>query len=124
MARPRQAAAFDQRTATFPALDLLGRMLADLPVSTRVALVMLPRHVSSIPAAGSNYHALEAACRQRLAALATGRQSTAFIDLLVDDAKARDIENWCDAPHYRGGIARDVERRIGTALAGFGGASR
>ena len=85
-------------------------------MSTRVALVMLPRHVSSIPRPGSNYHALEEACRQRLTELAA-RPRSAFLDLLVDDAMARDIENWWDTIHYRGSIARLVESKVGAALA-------
>ncbi len=115
--RPRATAAFDAGTATFPALSLLEKLLGDLAGTTRVALVMLPRYASSIPAPGSNYHQLEAACRQRLSELVAGRSRTALLDMLADDAPARDIENWWDPTHYRGTIAREVERRIGTALA-------
>ena len=65
---------------------------------------------------GSNEHAMEAACRARLADITAARPRTAIVDQLRDDARARNIELWWDYTHYRGVVAREIEADIAAAL--------
>lgn len=116
---PREVAHYHSASATFPALARLERFLAEIGLAPAAVLVILPRHRASIPMPGSNEFDLESACRARLAQLAANRPRTVVIDHLRNDARAAAIENWWDYTHYRGGVAREIEIDIATALRGL-----
>ncbi len=117
---PREIHHYDPAKTTWPGLQALEQFLAELEPSTAVVLTVLPRYHTSIPAPGTNHAALEAACRTRLLEIPARRPRTGVVDLLRDDADARNIEHWWDYIHYRGSLARKIETAIADAFRKLG----
>ncbi len=124
---PGAAAAIDEPVAAmpadtyFPAIDEFDVLLADLPVQTRVVIVMPPVYRSMLPRPGTQIAADLPACKAALARRLADRGGSGFLDFLVDGPISRDPENFMDWVHYRMNIARMIEGRIAAVLdAGTG----
>jgi hypothetical protein len=102
----------------FPALDQLDTVLAALPASTRLVIVMPPVYQAMLPRPGTQVAADLPACKAALAGKLNGRERSGFLDFFVDGSISRDPENFMDLQHYRMNIARLIEARIANVLAG------
>lgn len=102
----------------FTAPSLLRELLARLPAADRVVLVIVPRHGSALPPEGSAAAETIGACKQAYRDIAGSRPGTRLLDFLVDDAMARQDDNFWDQIHYRGPVARAIEDRLAVALGG------
>ncbi len=100
----------------FTAPPLLRQFLARLDPGARVVIVFPPRYTRAIPPPGSVAAADLDVCKETYRALAGGRPDTRLLDFLVDGPMARRDENFWDAIHYRGPVARAIEDRLADAL--------
>lgn len=103
-------------TDDFTAPALLGQFFARLDPAARVVLVFPPRYTRAIPPPGSVAAAELDACKETYRRLAGARANTQMLDFLVDSPMARSDENFWDAIHYRGPVARVIEDRVVDAL--------
>ena len=104
-------------SSRFPAIEALGRELDRLPAGLPVILVRPPVHRIALAAPGSALARSEEACRAALVRMAEGRRSVAILDWRVDRPEIQVAENFIDPTHYRGPIARIVERDVAAAIA-------
>jgi len=101
--------------APFPAIDELASHLTALDSRSSVLLVSLPIFVNALPPDGSAAALRVAACKERISSVAEQRPKTAYLDLQLDNAMARDVDGYSDWVHVRGSVARLVEAEIGRA---------
>ena len=106
-------------TGRFPAIAALGRELGRLPADLPVVLVRPPVHAVALAEPGSALGRSEEACREALVRMAGERPSVAVVDRRVDAPEIRVAENFIDPTHYRGQIARALERDVAAAIAGL-----
>jgi hypothetical protein len=93
---------------SFPALAWLETELAAFPATTQRLIVLPPLHWASLPAAGSQDVARDAACKRALVDLA-GRVNSALLDYRLLSPLTRDDSRFWDPLHYRTGVARRIE---------------
>lgn len=108
----------DADDRSFPALEALDKVLADMPADTPVIVVMPPQFYTLLPAPGSPKAAEFNACKAELAARVRARARGGFLDYLTDTPIARNPENFMDAEHYRANVAQAIEKDIAAVLAG------
>jgi hypothetical protein len=101
---------------SFPGIARLQEVIADLPASVPVVLVMPPVFRTLLPPEGSEPAIRIARCKAALARLVADRPGSGFIDFRVDGPTVRDPKNFMDALHYRANIARQIESSIAAAL--------
>jgi len=101
----------------FAAVPRLRRFLALLPATTRVVLIVPPRHRLALPPPGSALSTEQEACNAAYAALAVERPGTRLINFLGRSDMMGDDDYW-DLIHYRNQVARAMEPEIAAALAG------
>jgi hypothetical protein len=111
------AAGSSETAATgFSTVHLLRRFIATLAPAARVVLIFPPRYIGAIPSAGSSAAAVLAACKHAYRLLAEARPNTWVLDFLVDGPFTRREEDYWDAIHYRGPVARAIEDRVADVL--------
>jgi hypothetical protein len=103
---------------SFPALEALDKVLADVPADTPVVVVMPPQFYTLLPPSGSPEAAELAICKAELASRVRARRRGGFLDYLTDTPTARNPENFMDAEHYRANVAWAIEKDIAAVLAG------
>jgi hypothetical protein len=91
-----------------PALAWLDGLLARTPATTSTFLLLPPLHAGSLPHPDSPAFAREAACKARLAALAS-KHGVSLVDFRLSSDVTLADENYWDPLHYRVGIARRME---------------
>ncbi len=90
----------DAASWRFPALDLLGHGLADVPADTPVVLYFVPyNHVLQQP--GTDMTEVWAACKARTEAVVRGRRDVVVADFMIPSPITDNDENYWDALHYR-----------------------
>jgi len=107
----------DPAAYSFPAIDRLAAELAAAPADTPVVILFPPEYYSRLPrdaAAASQI----AACKARLARIASGAPRRGFLDYFLDSALTRDSGNFDDLDHYRARVARRLEADIAGILNG------
>lgn len=109
--------AVDPAAYRFPAIDRLTVELATAPVAMPVVILFPPEHYSQLPRDAATAAQL-AACKARLARLASGAARRGFLDYFVDSPLARDGGNFDDLEHYRAPVARQLEADIARILTG------
>jgi hypothetical protein len=102
----------------FPALGEFDAMLAELPPSVGVVILMPPVYQLILPRPGTQIAADLPVCKAALERRVAGRARSGFLDYLVDSAISRDPDNFMDPEHYRMHIARLIEARIAGVLDG------
>jgi hypothetical protein len=117
---PTQDEMSSRAESDFPGLIRLDAVLAEVPATTPVVIVMPPQFYTRLPPAGTPAAQFRDACKDRIAARAW---RGAFIDFLIDSEIARKPENFMDDEHYRSNIAQIIEAGIADALGGRGEAS-
>lgn len=100
-----------QANTSFPALEALDGLLAELPPQTRFMIMMPPAYQAFLPRPGTQEAADLAACKAGVARR-LGRQGIALLDYMVDGPIARDPQNFMDMVHYRAPVARILEDGI------------
>jgi hypothetical protein len=103
-------------TGRFPALEKLALVLSRLPGDLDVVLVRPPAYITAQPEPGTPLAQSDAACLAALQRVAAGRPRTTAIDWQVDRPENRSAGNYLDHTHYRGTLAKAVERDIAQAL--------
>lgn len=103
-------------TEALTAAPLLRQFLARLDPATRVVLLIPPRHISALPRPGTWAGAALDDCKRNYRAIANSRAGTWLVDFLLDTPTVRRDENFRDAYHYRGPIARAMEDRLAELL--------
>jgi hypothetical protein len=103
-------------TDDFTAPPLLRQFFARLDPAARVVIVFPPRYTTAIPPPGSTAAADLDVCKETYRLLAGARANTQLLDFLFDSPMARRDENFWDAIHYRGPVARVIEDRVVDAL--------
>jgi hypothetical protein len=101
---------------SFPAVELLDRVIKALGVDVPVVLLAPPAFHTTIPRPGTLAAAEEAACKAALQKVVAGRPRSNFIDYHVDNALTRDRANFMDFGHYRAVIARRMEQGIAESI--------
>jgi hypothetical protein len=104
----------ERRQLALPAVPWLDAMLARLPSSTMKILAYMPVHVAAQPAPGSREAAIEAECKERIAAVAR-RRGARVVDWRIASALTREDTNYWDALHFRLPIAERVARETSQA---------
>ncbi|WP_406858061.1 hypothetical protein ABEG18_10780 [Alsobacter sp. KACC 23698] len=110
----RPMARFD---GPFPAVEALSDRIQALPSTTRVVIVAPPVYAPLLAPPGSREDAAEAACKARIAAIATQRPHTRFLDFHRDTPVSRSKESFWDGSHMTGAVAQEIEAAIVKALA-------
>jgi hypothetical protein len=109
----------ERSSRDFPGLIRLDAVLAEIPATTPVVIVMPPQFYTRLPPAGTPAAQFRDTCKERIAARAQrGAGRRAFIDFLVDSEIARTPENFMDDEHYRSNVAQIIEADIAAALGG------
>jgi len=109
--------AVDPAAYRFPAIDQLAAELAAAPADTPVVILFPPEYYSRLPREAETAAQI-AACKARLARIASGAPRRGFLDYFVDSPIARDGGNFDDLEHYRAGVARRLEADIAHILNG------
>jgi hypothetical protein len=107
----------DPAAYPFPAIDRLAAELVAAPADTPVVILFPPEYYSRLPR-DAGTAAVLAACKARLARLASGAPRRGFLDYFVDSSLARDGGNFDDLEHYRASVARRLEADIARILSG------
>jgi len=81
-----------------PAIEKLAALMAAVPPSIPVVIVMPPAFFTSIPRPGTLSAARLASCKAALSAVVAGRAGGNFLDFLVDGPIARDPESFNTRP--------------------------
>jgi hypothetical protein len=102
--------------ARFPWIDRLHALVAGLPQSVRVVVVVPPVYVAYLSPPGSKEAATIDACKSALANVVADRRLGAFLDFRLDMPEVHDISDFVDFVHYREKLQRVVEDRIIAAL--------
>ena len=100
----------------YPGLEMLTRMLAELPPPTRALVMFVPYYISLQGDPGSEYAAEITACKQQAAILAGTRPNTWFADFMRPSPITEDPTNYWDPRHYRTGIADRLVHDIAAIL--------
>ena len=102
----------------FPAIDALAVQLSQVSAMP-IVILFPPRYYSDLPLdAGAK--AVLAECKARFARLAAGSPHGGFLDYMVESPMTHDPNNFIDSEHYRGPVARAIERAIAGILNGQG----
>jgi hypothetical protein len=109
--------AVDPGAYPFPAIDRLAVELAAAPADTPIVILFPPEYYSELPREAAAASPI-AACKARLARLASGAPRRGFLDYFVDSPMARDGGNFDDLEHYRARVARQLEADIARILNG------
>jgi hypothetical protein len=96
----------------FPALPWLDESLASLPAWTRKILIFPPIHAHALPKTGSPRAALEAECKNRVAAIARKRGAVLADWRIPSSIAAEDTHFW-DLVHYRLSISHGLIDDLG-----------
>jgi hypothetical protein len=115
LVRPSAASAPDD---LFPALELLAAHIAPLPDDVRLAFVFAPPFVNTLPVAGSAADERLLACKARARQIARLRPSSAYLDLMTENAITREPANYFDELHYTPAAADAVASAIVDLLKG------
>jgi hypothetical protein len=99
----------------FPALDLLAPVLARIPSSSLKILLFLPMHAAIQGKPGTLQTSIVAACKARVASLATAHGAK-VIDWLIESPITTDDSNYWDPMHFRIAVARQIERGLIDAM--------
>ncbi len=102
----------------FPALELLAAHVARLPDDVRLAFVFAPPYVNTLPVTGSAADARLQACKARARRIANLRPSSAYLDLMTENAITREPANYFDELHYAPAAADAVASAIVDLLKG------
>jgi hypothetical protein len=100
----------------FPWIDRLHALIAGLPQSVRVVVVVPPVYFAYLSPVGSKEAATIDACKAALANVLADRRLGTFLDFRVDMPEVHDISDFVDFVHYREKLQRVVEDRIIAAL--------
>jgi hypothetical protein len=100
----------------FPALEAFDAVLAGLPPSIGLVILMPPVYQLKLPQPGTQIAADLPACKAALERRIASRPRSGFLDYLVDGPISRDPDNFMDLEHYRMNIARAIEARIAGVL--------
>jgi hypothetical protein len=100
----------------FPWIDRLHAMIADLPQSVRVAVVVPPVYYAYLSPPGSKGAVAIDACKAALKDAVVDRSLGVFLDFRVDMPEVHDIGDFVDFVHYREKLERVIEDRIIAAL--------
>ncbi len=105
------------RRGRYPAVPRLQEFVTTLPAESGLVLLVPPVYESRIPAPGSEEDLSRRDCMDALQAVLRGRPRSSFINRRVRSDITEKIENFWDAIHYRGTVARLLESDIVAALA-------
>ena len=119
----------ERQALRFPALVWLDGLVARLPASTRLLLVMPPVHVAVQAQPGSQDAAIDTECKSRIAAIGArhearhevrneARNEARTIDFRLPSPITREDANYWDPLHYRLAIAARVAASLKAASAG------
>ena len=100
----------------FPALEAFDKLIATLPPSLPLVVVMPPQSSPMLPESGTAAANELAVCKSEIARRIQARSHGAFLDYLVDGPLAREPQNFMDRDHYRLNIAHRLEAAIAQAL--------
>jgi hypothetical protein len=121
---PGVAAAADEQVSAvpannyFPAQEELDSVLAELPTSARIVILMPPVYRQLLLRLDAQIVADLPACKAALMRRLLGRSRSGFLDYMVDGPIGRDPDNFMDEQHYRTNIARLIEARTAGVLTG------
>jgi hypothetical protein len=101
---------------SFPAIDMLDPVLANLAANTPIVIVMPPQFFTALPRAGTQAGLELQSCKQAFSQRVDGRPRSGFLDFLRDTPVSREPHNFMDAEHYRSNVARDIEAQIEQVL--------
>jgi hypothetical protein len=101
---PVQLSAAAIRALSFPALPLLGDLLAALPKAEKL-IFLVPYHIAEQPRPGSREAIVWNACKVRLAALVAAAPHARLVDFMIPSPVTRQDDNYWDPLHYRVRIA-------------------
>jgi hypothetical protein len=100
----------------FPALERLDELLAGLPKTVPIVIVMPPQFVALIPIRESGAEQARNICKAAIARRVRGRARSGLIDFLVESPITRNPENFMDEEHYRTNVAIIIEQQIAAVL--------
>jgi hypothetical protein len=107
----------DAASWRFPALDLLGQILADIPAGTPTVLYFVPyNHVLQQP--GTDMSDVWTACKARATMVARARRGVVVADFMIPSSITGNDNNYWDALHYRVGIADQLAADLAAASRG------
>lgn len=113
---PRNAPQDNGASRAFPALDLLDRVIAELPANTPVILVIPPQFRGALPDPDSRAAKEIASCKAEILRRIADRSNIVLVDFLHDTPAARKPENFMDHDHYRANVAREIEQQISSEV--------
>lgn len=110
-------AAIEGGAAAFPALAWLDTLLARVPPDARRIVMFPPVHIAAQARPGSREAALDAACKERTAAIAAAHGAT-VVDFRIRSPVTAEDTNYWDALHYRLPVATRIAAGLEAARTG------
>ncbi|MFD2677504.1 hypothetical protein [Camelimonas lactis] len=107
----------DNPDRVFPAMTILGDMLAALPASTQTVLAWPPTHINFQPQPHSLAEAVLNQCKAQIRDIASRHPNVTFLDWGGDRPVNRDPANFHDEIHFRKNLAGQFADAIGAVLA-------
>jgi hypothetical protein len=114
---PVTLSAAERNALKFPALPMLGDLLAALPHALKM-LYFVPYHVTAQPTPGSRAAAVWMECKDRVAMLAAGTPNSRVVDFMIASPVTVTDENYWDPLHYRNSIAHWLASSLRAAADG------
>lgn len=114
---PVQMSEAERRALRFPALPLLGKLLASLPKAEKLVF-FVPYHVTAQPPPGSRDAIVWGECKSRIAALVKATPNARLVDFMIPSPVTREDDNYWDPLHYRVRIATWLGRSLRAAADG------
>ena len=108
----------EREALNFQALPLLRDLLAALPPAAHKVLYFAPYHISAQPVPGSRGAAAWAACKDRVAGLATSVANAQVVDFMIASPITANDANYWDRLHYRAGVAHWLAASLRAAADG------
>lgn len=105
----------DNRTATYPDMEVLEEALAKLPAETNKILFSPPSHHRQLPEPNTAQMAAWEGCKRRAAAIADKVPQTMVVDFNIRSRITEDDGNFIDGHHYTRPIASELVRFLSAA---------
>jgi hypothetical protein len=105
----------ERRALSFPALEWMDSMLAELPSSSVKVLAFMPVHVALQAWPGTHDAAVDAECKARIADIAR-THGAKVVDWRIASPITTDDSNYWDGLHYRLPIAQRITRELVEAV--------
>lgn len=108
----------DDEAVTYPDMQVLENVLAELSPETNKILLFAPSHHRQLPESNTAQMAAWEGCKRRAAEIAAKVPRTLVVDFMIRSHVTEDDGNFIDAQHYTRSIASELVQMLSAAWQG------